>query len=283
MRAISAPTLLPLGHPVDAADVRTLVDAVADAGFDGAQLTSSHLAGAVADGMTPEEFFGYHRDRGLTVPTVEVLMEWVTADRQEIAEQARPLLDIAQWAGSPTVIATTLEAEVPSIAGVAERLAYLCDLAAERGLRISFEFLPWSVVPNIRAVTRLLDAVDRDNLGLVVDMWHWFRQPGGPDYDTLRDVPAERIHVLQLCDAPARPADDLRTETITARLLPGDGDADIEAVLDVLVATGADPVVATEVYSASLASLGPAEMARRAFAATETVLGGRFPSHGTSG
>ncbi|ABW16140.1 Xylose isomerase domain protein TIM barrel [Parafrankia sp. EAN1pec] len=283
MRAISAPTLLPLGHPVDAADVRTLVDAVADAGFDGAQMTSSHLAGAVADGMTPEEFFGYHRDRGLAIPTVEVLMEWVTADRQEIAEQARPLLDIAQWAGSPTVIATTLEAEVPSIAGVAERLAYLCDLAAERGLRISFEFLPWSVVPNIRAAMRLLDAVDRDNLGLVVDMWHWFRQPGGPDYDTLRDVPTERIHVLQLCDAPTRPADDLRTETIIARLLPGDGDADIEAVLDVLVATGADPLVATEVYSASLAGLGPAEMARRAFAATETVLGGRFPSHGTSG
>ncbi|WP_018501743.1 sugar phosphate isomerase/epimerase family protein [Parafrankia discariae] len=277
MRAISAPTLLPLGHPFGAADVQTLVDAIADAGFDAAQLTSSHLAGAVADGMTPEEFFGHHRDRGLTIPTVEVLMEWVAADRPEIADQARPLLDIAQSAGSPTVIATMSETEVPSISGVAERLAYLCDLAAERGLRISFEFLPWSAVPNIRAAVRLLDAVDRDNLGLVVDMWHWFRQAGGPDYDTLRDVPAGRIHVLQLCDAPTRPADDLVMETLTARLLPGEGDVDLKTTLDVLFATGADPVVATEVYSASLAGQGPAEAARRAFAATETVLGGRLP------
>ncbi|OAA27715.1 sugar phosphate isomerase/epimerase [Frankia sp. EI5c] len=279
MTVVTAPTLFPLGHAFGAGDARVLVDAVAGAGFGGVQLTRAHLDGAVAGGMAPAEFIDLHRERGLTVATAEVLMSWAGADREAIVADATPLLDLAVLAGTDKVIAITSDVSGPSFAGVARRLAFLCDLAAERGLRISFEFLPWSVIPTLAAALRLLDAVDRENLGLVLDMWHWFRQPGGPDYDVLRAVPAERVDVVQLCDAPTRPADDLIMETMTARLAPGAGDIDIPAALDVLLAGGAAPVVATEVYSAPLAGLGPAEMSRRLFAATEKVLDGRFAEH----
>ncbi|KPM54479.1 xylose isomerase [Frankia sp. R43] len=281
MTVISAPTLLPLGHPAGADDIRGLVDAVAAAGFSGVQMTRSHFDGAVTAGMAPQEYFDRHRDRGLSIATVEVAMEWATADRPAIAAEAAPLVDLARRAGAAHIIAiTTSRPGTADLDEVAARLACLCDVAADQGLRISFEFLPWTVVPTLSAAARLLDAVNRDNLGLVLDLWHWFRQPGGPSEDVLRTVPPARIDVVQLCDAPAAPAQDPVVETTTARLLPGVGDIDIDAVLDVLAARGATPIIATEVYSASLAALGPAEMARRAFTATSAALRGRFSPNG---
>lgn len=276
MTVIVAPTLAPLCVQLSAAQVLSIVDAIADAGFDGVSTTTLHHDWAVADGLAPEEFFDHHRARGLEIRTVEVAMGWTTADRESIAEEVRPLLDMAERGGARTVIAQTLEMGRPPISSMAERLAYICDLAAERGLQVSFEFLSWSAIPDIATSVRLLDAVNRDNAGLVLDMWHWFRQPGGPDYGILRQIPAERIHVLQLTDAPTQAGDDPIVETTMNRLLPGEGDIDIEAVVDVLVENGADPIVGPEVYSAPLAELGPAEMARRAFAATEAVVGKRF-------
>lgn len=114
--------------------------------------------------------------------------------------------------------------------------------------------------------------MDRDNLGLVLDAWHWQRQPGGPDLELLRSVPADRIHVLQLNDAAARPAESLRKESLGGRLLPGEGTIDLQSLVDTLTRMGASPLVSSEVFSHALAELGPAENARRQFAAATAVL-----------
>src|SRR5262249_33553105 len=148
------------------------------------------------------------------------------------------------------------ESEVPSLADAAARLADLCDLAAERGLAISYEFLPPTAVPDLATAARLLDAVDRDNFGLVLDTWHWFLQSGGPDPDTLRGIPPDRIHILQINDAPSDIGDDWALATMTARLLPGDGVVDTAELLAVLDEIGASPVIITEVFSDELRSLG---------------------------
>jgi sugar phosphate isomerase/epimerase len=114
--------------------------------------------------------------------------------------------------------------------------------------------------------------VDRDNIGLVLDTWHWFRQPGGPNLDALRATPPERIHLLQLNDAPTEAGQDLLTETGTARLLPGDGVIDITSVLDALDDIDAKPLVVSEVFSTSLAESGSAEFARQQFLTTTATL-----------
>lgn len=158
------------------------------------------------------------------------------------------------------------------MADAASGLGHLCDLAAERGLAVSFEFLPFTAVPTIASAVEFLNAVDRDNLGLVIDAWHWFRQPGGPDIATLRTIPPERIHIVQLNDAPQTPAEDIVMETFTARLLPGEGDIDLLALLDALADMGAAPAVMAEVFSMSLAELGAAEFARLQYDASRAVL-----------
>jgi sugar phosphate isomerase/epimerase len=251
-------------EPISGAEVRSLIDAAADAGFDGVSIWTAHHDWAVADDMTSEEYFAYHRDRGLRIPSAEVLLEWADT------EENRHILDVSAAAGASYVIAATIEPGLPEAAG----LATLCDLAAGRGLSISLEFLPFSGLPNIASAVRVLEAADRDNLGLVLDLWHWHR--GGPDLETLRSVPPERIHLLQLNDAAPAPGEDLMLESMW-RLLPGEGAVDIEAVLETLDELGASPVVVTEVFSVPLVELGPAENARQQYvAATDCLVESRF-------
>ena len=262
-------------YAVDAAGFRATIDATAEAGFAGAAVMALHHELAVAEGMTPPEIVAYHRDRGLSTPVVDALLGWTTSDLDAVTEAVVSTLDIAEGLDARFVNAVTLDPELPSIAEAAAGLARAGDLAADRGLSISIEFLPWTGIADLATVLRLIDAADRPNIGLMLDTWHWFRQPGGPDEATLRLLPPERIHVLQLNDAPAEPTADLMTETMTARLLPGHGDIDIAGLLAVLDDMGADPIVAPEVFSSELAALGPAEMARRVFSSTAAALARR--------
>jgi sugar phosphate isomerase/epimerase len=269
---LGAPTLAPHRDPLGAAEVRSFVDAAADAGFDGISIWTAHHDWAVADGGAAEAFFDWHRERGLTIPAAEVVLGWESDDPDAVAAACVPLLDVAARAGATTVIAVTLESGPPPPAVATAGLRTLCDLAADRGLRVSFEFLPWTWVPTIAAVAHLIEAVDRENLGLVLDAWHWQRQPGGPDLATLREFPPERIHILQLNDAPTSAPDDLPLETSTARLLPGEGDIDLPGLLSEVEATGAEPLVVSEVFSADLCARGPAENAKRQHAAATNIL-----------
>lgn len=257
--------------PISAQRVRALVDAAADAGFAGVSIWADHHDFAVADGMASDEYFGYHEARRLSVPASEVILEWAHPELAASADNAR-IIDISARAGASTVIVASLH-ELGPLDVAARGLAELCDRAGERGLGVSLEFIPFGGIPTVATALRLIEAADRENLGLVLDVWHWSRQPGGPDFTALAELPPERLHILQLNDAAAEPADDLLHECAN-RLLPGHGDADIAALLAAIGQMGAAPVVISEVFSQSLAALDPAENALRQYAAAAKVLWG---------
>jgi sugar phosphate isomerase/epimerase len=188
-------------------------------------------------------------------------------DRRAVDAGHARLLDLAARTGAEAVNAIAYQPALPPPAQAGGNLGRLCDLAADRGLRISFEFLPFTGVAGIRSVAQLLEATDRENLGIVLDLWHWARSPEGQDIEALKTIPGDRIHVLQLGDAPAEVPADIVTETVTARLLPGEGACDIPAVLEALEAIGAAPVIASEVFSDDLVAQGPGENARRQYEA----------------
>jgi sugar phosphate isomerase/epimerase len=258
-------------HPIAADRVRAILDAAQDAGFDGVSIWTAHHDFAVADGMTSEGYFEYHGERGLSVPVSEVILEFASADADAIVDASAHVLDVSAQAGASYVIAACLEPEVGPIADVARGLALVCDLAADRGLQVSLEFMATAAVATLRMALDVIEAADRDNLGLVLDLWQWFRQPGGPDLPRLRSVPRERVHVLQLNDAHGC-GPNLTSAEQGLRLLPGDGVVDIAEVLQVLDEIGADPMIISEVFSSELSALEPTENAQRQYAAARAVL-----------
>jgi len=254
--------------------LETIVKATADAGFGGVSLWAFHHHAAVGAGASPHEVRAWHTDRGLSVPVVESLIGWDGGDRATIDEQCVPVLEVAELYGAKMVAGVVMAPELESADAAAEGLGYLCKLAADRGLDVCIEWLPWSGLPDIKSVWKLVQDVGSNNLGIVFDTWHWLRQPGGPDLETLRKIPGSRIHCVQLDDAKSEaPAGDVMAESMSNRLLPGDGDVDWTSVLATLDEIGADPIWAPEVFNAELMALGPDEMARRIGESTRKVLG----------
>jgi sugar phosphate isomerase/epimerase len=213
-------------------------------------------------------------DRGLKVPVVEALLGWEAGDAAQIDEQCVPTLDIAQFYGAETVAGVVMAPSIDSLDAASAGLAHLAQRAEERGLKVCIEWLPWSGLPDLKTAWKLVGGVGRDNVGLVVDTWHWLRQPGGPDFETLRQVPGDRIHVVQLDDTTREGnGDDMMMESMTQRLLPGEGEVDFPPLLAALDEIGADPFWAPEVFNLGLMEKGPVEMARRIGDATRKVLG----------
>jgi len=210
----------------------------------------------------------------LSHPVTEAAFGWLNPDRDAAAAEIAGLGEFANAVGSKELVAVTMESTLPPMDDVAARFSNLCQAAADAGLQVSVEFLPWTGIPDLATAWEVVERADCANVGIMVDMWHWLRQPGGPSPDLLRQIPSEMLRVVQLCDAPDElPSDmDMATETMTARLLPGDGAVDFAEVLGILADSGATPIWFPEVFSSPLAAAGPQAMAHQVVAATRSVL-----------
>ena len=96
----------------------------------------------------------------------------------------------------------------------------------------------------------------------MVDSWHCFRGSTRPA--DLRAIPGERILGIQLNDAPAEPMEDMLEETLHHRLVPGEGDNDVEGLVRLLDEIGSPAPRSVEVFSDALLAWGtPREIAVR--------------------
>ncbi|MFK7895981.1 MAG: sugar phosphate isomerase/epimerase family protein [Myxococcota bacterium] len=257
--------------------VKTIIDATADAGFGGVSLWAFHHQAALAGGVSAEDVKSWHTDRGVSVPMVESLIGWEGGDTATIEEQCGATFEVAEFYGAEVVGGVVMGTEM-NFDAAAAGLAHLGKMGADRGLKVCIEWLPWTALPDIKSVWKLVQASGADNVGLVVDTWHWLRQPGGPDEATLRSIPGDRIHCVQLDDTTgigpgSEDGNEVMMESMTNRLLPGDGEVNWSAFLGILDEIGADPIWAPEVFNLGLLEEGPVEMAKKINASSRKVLG----------
>jgi sugar phosphate isomerase/epimerase len=249
--------------------VRAAIDAAADAGFAGSSIWVTLLP-FVADTLAGARAF--LDGRGLHVRMVEGAFAWAAdAPDEDVRAEGATVVETADALGASLILAVCLGPGLVEPDVARARLADLTDRAKRVGAEVCVEFLPWSGIPRLRDAWELVAPLD--DVGLIVDTWHWQRQPGGPDRDALRAVPPGRVRCLQLSDAPAQASGELMEETMTARLLPGDGEIDFAPVVEWLSA--AQPFVAPEVFNPGLVTsrgVGPAAVAT--YEAAVRVMGG---------
>jgi sugar phosphate isomerase/epimerase len=141
----------------------------------------------------------------------------------------------------------------------AENLAHVADLAADVGLGVVLEFMPYSRTKTLDDALRLLSAVDKANVRLLLDSLHLFRS-GGSVVDVAA-VDPRHYGVIQLSDAPAKaPAyEALRPEAVGNRLIPGTGELPLH---ELLAALRAGLPISLEVPCAAVAALPHVDQAR---------------------
>ena len=139
----------------------------------------------------------------------------------------------------------------------------LCRRAAEHGLLVQLEFLPWSKIPDLASAWEIVrdagparTAASRSTRGTT--------SAPCPDAALLKTIPGQAIVGVQLSDGPARAETDLVDATLHERLLPGDGEMDLASLLAGLRSAGSEAPFGVEVFSDALHELSGVEAATRA-------------------
>jgi 4-hydroxyphenylpyruvate dioxygenase len=126
-------------------------------------------------------------------------------------------------------------------------LAELADLARQQGMRIGYEALAWGRwVKDWTAAWEIVRAADRDNLGIVLDSFHICTR--GNPIEPIAALPAERIALVQVADAPALVMDPLSLSR-HYRCYPGQGDYPIVDYLDAVTRSGYRGPLSLEIFN----------------------------------
>lgn len=159
---------------------------------------------------------------------------------------------------------------------VADRLRPAVDICVQQGILLGLEYVApqggfsaaYKFITTMGELWDLLEAIDRPNVGVLLDSYHWY--VGQSDPADLKGLSAERIAQVHLNDAdPTLPREELKD---LERLLPGEGCIDLAGFLRAIKSTGYNDTVSVETFDQSLVALGPFEAARRAKSALDSVL-----------
>jgi len=266
---------LPRGVPF-----RERLAAAAAGGFAGISLWGRDYRGARDEGLTDADMRALLAEHGLAIGELDPAWWWLPGADQAFPAEADPedvfcygegdLFAIADALGARSLNAVDVFGGDWSIDDAAEAFAALCDRAAEHGLVVHLEFLPWSRIPDVATAWEIVRRAGRASGGIAVDAWHFFRS--GADGEALRDVPGSHVLGIQLDDGPTAAEANLIEATLHERRLPGAGEFDLAGLVGILADIGAQAPVGVEVFSDDLHSLPPVEAARQAGDATRRVL-----------
>lgn len=250
---------------------RELCETAVAGGFQAVTIYPSHYRGARADGLSDADLRQVLADHGLAVADLDAVIDWIPGEEAppafrggekffyEVHDALGGISMNLAYMGGPLDLGLAVEA-----------MAGVCERAARRNLVVTLEYLPWSGIPDAATAWEIVQRTGCHNATLMFDAWHTFRGP--TDEAQLRAVPGKRWGSIQLDDAPAEAQDDLIAETLSARLLPGEGAAPVADWLRILRENGCRVPVGVEVFSTVLDALSPLEAGRRLGAATRAVI-----------
>lgn len=150
-----------------------------------------------------------------------------------------------------------------------QALLQLSDIAANYGIRLALEFMavPGSSVRSFDQCLEIIQAVDRSNIGMLLDTWHFYAAGAQPK-DIFNISPAQ-LFMLHVSDCPKRtPGSAVRTESVW----PGDGDIPLVDILRTLNAIGYDGICSIETMSPDIHELPANICIPRAFEHLERLM-----------
>ncbi|AIC27439.1 xylose isomerase domain-containing protein [Rhizobium etli bv. mimosae str. IE4771] len=194
-------------------------------------------------------------------------IESVSLNPTTAADDYLPLFQAGADLGARTVIASGFD---PDPQRTADNFAAVCESAAGFGLLIHLEFIPWSSVRTPSDARTLVESSRQPNARVLLDVLHLDRSGG-----TVQELSglSGAMDYFHVCDAPKLDHggdEDMIHTARFARLLPGDGDIDLQPVIE---AAPTDSVIGIEVPSTELMHrLGAEELARRGLLATKNLI-----------
>ncbi|MEU9191381.1 TIM barrel protein [Streptomyces sp. NPDC048484] len=250
------------------------VAAAAEAGATGIGFGAEELDQLVGT-RSPAELRGILDHHGQHIGELEVLMGWHLDGPEAEGPRAveKRMYALAGMFGTARIKASAVfvpATAMPPLDLLVERFAALCDRAAAHGVVISLE--PLSVFPGFDYPTaaEVVQRADKANGGLLIDSWHFFRDPGA--FAALDKLSGRHINAFELVDGAAEPKVSRLEDCVDHRLLPGEGDFDLARLVRLLDDKQVDVTLSVEVLSAELRALPLRENLSRTVTAVRTFL-----------
>jgi sugar phosphate isomerase/epimerase len=194
------------------------------------------------------------------LPRTPEIARWT---QQEVFDLASALgaerLNVAHFGGDPAT----------PIPVLGEALARAAERAAAQELKVMVEFIPGTGVPDLQSAVHLVKAAEVPDLGILLDSWHLYRSGGSPSLLTGEGL--RLVAGLQLADR-RRSQDAEPYVPMTGRLLPGEGELPLAAMVAAVLAVHPELPVGIEIFSEELLTMDPGEAAIRAAASLRRTL-----------
>lgn len=223
--------------------------AASTAGFDGVEIFAPDL---IASPLSPAGIGARCADLGLSIDLYQPLRDIDSADDARFAANLRRAgrtFDVMAGLGAGTVLVCSSVSDdaVTDDDRLAAQLHLLAEHAAARGMRVAYEALAWG--RHVGTWEHSWDVVaraDHPALGLCLDSFHILSRGSAPS--GIADVPGEKLFFLQLADAP-RLSMDVLSWSRHHRLFPGQGEFDLPAFLEPVLAAGYRGPLSLEVFN----------------------------------
>lgn len=262
------------------ADLATDLHAAKSAGFDYLEIWAAKLRAFLKERDTSElkDLFAQSGLEPLSINSIEHVTFRDEHAHESIKRECEELSSIAAAIGCECIVVVPGPlpdggASRDQVIGESTRvLSELCDIASTHGVSLAFEFLgqPDCSVPTLDLAHEIVRELDRKNLGLVIDSFHFYA--GNSTFEMIDALHPELIRIFHINDAEDRPRAELEDRH---RLLPGLGILPLREMLSAFRRIGYDKVASVEIFRPEYWERDPFALARDAHAATKQVLAER--------
>ena len=235
--------------------------AIAGAGFDAVEIFENDL---LTFNGSPRDVGKLCRDLGLAICAFQPFRDFEGMPEPQRARnfaRAAHKFDLMQELGTDLLLicSNVSPASLGGIDRAAADFRALGELAASHGLRVGFEALAWGRhVNDYRDAWEIVRRADHKSIGVILDSFHALA-PGFP-VSAIQSIPADRIFLVQLADAPKLGLDVLSWSR-HFRCFPGQGDLPVGAFMDAVAATGYSGPLSLEIFNDQFRSGSPVRTA----------------------
>jgi 2-keto-myo-inositol isomerase len=260
------------------ADLATDLQAAKAAGFDYLEIWAAKLRVFLKERPVAElkDLFVQSGVAPLSINSIEHITFRDARAYESIKQECEELSRVAAAVGCPCIVVVpgplpksgaSREAVVAESVRV---LTELCRISAKHDVSLAFEFLgqPDCSVPTLDLAADIVRQVNRKDLGLVIDSFHFYA--GNSTIEMIEALDPKLIYIFHINDAEDLPRPELEDRH---RLLPGLGVLPLREMISAFRRIGYDKVASVEIFRPEYWERDPFALARDARLATEQVLG----------
>lgn len=228
------------------------INLAADVGYDGIEIWMRTLQEYVNNGGKLKDIKLLAKNRNITIEDSIGFANWIVnndIDRNKAIEQLKVEMDMLAQIGCKRIAAPPFGAtkgEKINLQKAAERFYEVAELGKQMGVKPQLELWGFSENLHLFGETLFIAAESGHPDAIILpDVYHLFR--GGSPFEALEMINGSKIEMFHINDYPANIARNDVTDAM--RVMPGDGAAPMDIILQKLNAKGREIILSLEIFN----------------------------------